>query len=105
MIGNNAFLEWVVSDWDQTWEAKNNPEAVKPTLDWSMKDRFVSPPNGSKGRLIRDLEEAESAVSTVFWFRNYKGLEKYYYDYDYETFEDEDYEMCSDNTKLLVRIY
>ena len=34
LVDNNEFLKWITSDWDQTWEAKNNPEAQEPELDY-----------------------------------------------------------------------
>ena len=70
-----------------------------------MKDRFVVPPNGNPGRLIRDIDEAKTAIDAVFWFRQYNGLEKYYYDWQYDYVDFNDYNMCSQNTQRLVNIY
>ena len=30
LVDNEAFLEWTVSDWDETWQAKNDPDAERP---------------------------------------------------------------------------
>ena len=48
LVDNTEFLKWITSDWDQTWEAKNNPDAEEPELDYKMRETFLSAPNGNK---------------------------------------------------------
>ena len=48
LVDNTQFLKWITSDWDQTWEAKNNPDAEAPELDYKMRETFLSAPNGNK---------------------------------------------------------
>jgi len=96
LVDNEAFLDWIVSDWDQTWEARNNPEAKKPDPheDWSMRYQFVSSPNGGGKKYLRSEQAVEEAVQAVYWYRVGRGLEDsvhggYYY-YPYYDIEDGD---------------
>mmetsp|Transcript_33748 Transcript_33748/g.41664 ORF Transcript_33748/g.41664 Transcript_33748/m.41664 type:complete len:135 (-) Transcript_33748:373-777(-) len=97
LIDNVAFLDWTVSDWEQTWEARTNPDAKKPDpkQDYSMTRVFLSSPNGRGKKYLRSTKQVEDAVQTVYYFRVSYGLEDsvysvYYYDEpDYYVAEDE----------------
>jgi len=71
-----------------------------------MKDRFISAPNGGDKKDLKDTEDIAEAISTLFYFRSYKGLEDEVYgnysDFDWD--EVETY-MCSSNTQDLSSIY
>jgi len=58
LIDNSAFLDWTVADWDETWEARTNPDATRPDprADWSMKTKFISSPNGRGKDYLRTPE-------------------------------------------------
>ena len=106
LVDNFDFIEWTYADWIYTWAYRSNPdEAKKPELDWSMKNRFVSSPNGRGQNPLRTTADVESAVSTIYWFRNRYGLEDNYYNNNQIYFEWSEYETCSSNTRNLVSIY
>ena len=56
LVDNDAFPKWSNADWDQTWEARNNPDAEKPDLDWSMRESFISAPNSKGKKNLRSLD-------------------------------------------------
>ena len=118
LVDNNEFLKWITSDWDQTWEAKNNPEAQEPELDYQMRETFLSAPNGNKVQKLRTIEQISDAMWIVHVFRQQYGLENgnnwgnygcWYSPYEYicdgEVVFDFDFYECSQNTKDLGNIY
>jgi len=78
-----------------------------------MRNTFVSAPNSGNKKYLKDIDDIADAMSTLFYFRNYKGLEDEVYGYDqyYEQTEDgfdwDDFDtsMCSSNTQDLSNIY
>ena len=104
-INNNEFLEWSMADFDQTWEAQNNPDAQPPELSWSMKEVFIAPPNSNNQKNLDTEEDIDSAMYALFWYRQSAGLENYATD-NYEPAAGWDsYEMCTQNTQELGGIY
>ena len=112
LVDNQDFLDWTVSDWELTWEARKNLEAKKPdpTEDYNMKYQFVSSPNGRGKQRLRTPEQVEQAIQSVYWFRTNHGMEDSIYSYsiyeeDYAYPIYNDYSMCSFTTTRLVDIY
>lgn len=68
-INNDKFLEWSVADFDQTYEAQNNPDAKPPELTWDMKNVFIGAPNGSDEKNLDTEEDIDRAMSALFWYR------------------------------------
>ena len=54
---------------------------------------------GDSARPLRELNQVDSAMSSLFYFRSAYGLEDdtYYGSYDYIGYEE--YEMCSERTR------
>lgn len=74
-VGNQAFLDWVVSDWETSYIAQNDPDAEEPLFDWSMKYTFVEAPNGAGKPRLETVDELESAIYTLYWWRQNNGME------------------------------
>jgi len=50
LVDNKAFIEWIVSDWELTWQSQNTEEKKpEPALDYRIKNALLSSPNG-RGR-------------------------------------------------------
>ena len=106
LVDNFDFIEWTYADWIYTWAYRSNPEeAEEPELDYRMKQKFVSSPNGRGAEPLRTPEDVEDAVSAIYWFRNRYGLEDNYYNRDATYFDWNEYQSCSSNTRNLVSIY
>ena len=141
LVDNYNFLVWTTADWEDTYDARRCKEreeeqadeseeeedpdyydweeeewkrrCTPPELDWSMRNTFVSAPNSGNKKYLKDIDDIADAMSTLFYFRSYDGLEDEVYGYDhyYEQTEDgfdwDDFDtsMCSSNTQDLSNIY
>ena len=105
LVNNEIFLDWSVSDWDQTWKAQNSNETAPiPYDDYNMRNYWISSPNGAGKKNLRTTEQVDRAIDALFWFRGYNGLEDYSHSYEIDTMDwnDYQYDECSQNTKALA---
>ena len=63
LVNNREFLDWITSDYQESWWYEEGAE--RPKLDSNILDTFTSPP----GRPLRTIEQAQTALVDLFWFR------------------------------------
>lgn len=68
LVGNEKFINWTYSGWDDTWAAGAN--VAKPEWSRAMEEHF-----GEEADPIRSVDEFEEAVDVLFDWRASYGME------------------------------
>ena len=72
LVNNPLFDEWVLSDWENSWDSENSQ---KPDFSQDMIRIFGRPTSNIGVRPLRTLDQMDKAIYTLFWFRETYGLE------------------------------
>ena len=74
LVNNEDFLDWIISDWDESWLAKNG--YPKPEFSKEFIGTFTPEALGREpAKNLRSVEDVEGAIDKVYGWRASNELE------------------------------